>query len=430
MSEQRTRWRPLQWLADWQIVPVALVSPLLVFSERLPSWAVALALVSLPLLWGVHRLARNRFFTRTPADLPLLILLATLPVGLWASAEPATSLPQLVKVITGVALFYALVNTVGGRGAGRRAIALVPAVVVGGTALLAGLALLGTQWGGAKLPFLPAGLPAQIPRPLASIWYSAGFHPNTVGGVLAMFAPVTAATVLFPGRWWWRLLAAGLLLIEAGVLVLTQSRGAMAGLACGLVVVAIARDRRWAWGLVALGVAVAAGLLIYGAGPALDLLLGGALGDAAAGSEVRRELISRGLYMISDFSLTGIGPGMFPKVLPLLYPLFLVGPDTVMPHVHNVYLQQGIDHGLPGLIAFLALMILLGVMGWQAARAGRRAPWGSLAAGLLGGLAAYLLHGWFDAIDAGSRGHWFVWALFGLLAAVWHWSRVADDATG
>jgi len=245
-----------------------------------------------------------------------------------------------------------------------------------------------------------------------------------------MFAPVTAAYLLFPGRWRWRLLAGGVLVVVGGALILTQSRGAMVGLAFGLVVVAIARDRRWAWGLVALGVAVAAGLLIYGAGPALDLLLGGALGDAAAGSEVRRELISRGLYMISDFSLTGIGPGMFPKVLPLLYPLFLVGPDTVMPHVHNVYLQQGIDHGLPGLIAFLALMILLGVMGWQAARAGRRAPWGSLAAGLLGGLAAYLLHGWFDAIDAGSRGHWFVWALFGLLAAVWHWSRVADDATG
>jgi putative inorganic carbon (HCO3(-)) transporter len=430
MSQKRSPWRQLStWLADWQIVPVALLSPILVFSERLPPWMVALALLGVALLWLVHWLARGHFFTRTPADVPLLILLSTLPVGLWASAEPATSLPQIVKVITGVALFYALVNTLGATGAGRRAVGLAPPAVVGGTALLAGLVLLGTNWPGAKLPFLPAGLSARFPRPLAPIWYSAGFHPNTAGGVLAMFVPVTAAYVLYPGRWWRRLLLGVLLLAEGAVLVLTQSRGAMMGLALGLVAVAILRDRRWAWAVAALAVAAAVAVVVYGAGPALDLLLGGPLGDAVAGGEVRLELVSRGLYMISDFSLTGIGPGMFPRVLPLLYPLFLVGPDTEMPHVHNVYLQQGIDHGVPGLVAFLALLVLLGVMGWQAVRSGRRASWGPLAAGLLGGLAAYLLHGWFDAIDVGTRGHFFVWALFGLLAAVWHWSRVEVAAT-
>jgi putative inorganic carbon (HCO3(-)) transporter len=431
MSRKRSPWQRLStWLADWQIVPFAVVSPVLVFSQRLPPWAVVLALLSLPLLWLVHRLARGRFFTPTPADIPLLILLSTLPVGLWVSADPATSLPQVVKVITGVMLFYALVNTLGALGAGRRAIALAPPVVVGGTALLAGAVLLGTNWSGAKLPFLPAGLPGRIPRPLAAVWYSAGFHPNTAGGVLAIFAPVTAAYVLAPGRWPRRLLLGALLLGESAVLLLTQSRGAMIGLALGLLVVAILRDRRWAWAVAALAVAAVIAVVTYGPGPAVDLLLGGPLGDAVAGSDVRLELISRGLYMIGDFSLTGIGPGMFPKVLPLLYPLFLVGPDTVMPHVHNIYLQQGIDHGVPGLVAFLALMILLGVMGWQAVRAGRGASWGPLAAGLLGGLAAYLLHGWFDAIDAGTRGHFFVWALFGLLAAVWGWSRIEAGTAG
>jgi putative inorganic carbon (HCO3(-)) transporter len=431
MSQKRSLWRWLSgWLADWQIVPVAILSPVLVFSEQFPPPTVALALLALPLLWGVHRLARGSFFTRTPADLPLLLLLLTLPVGLWATADPATSLPHLVKVITGVILFYALVNTVGVPGAGRPAIALAPAIVLGGTALLAALVLLGTDWAGAKFSFLPAGLLTRIPRPLEPIWYSAGFHPNTAGGVLAIWAPVAAAYSFYPGRWWRRLLAAGFLLLEVGVLVLTQSRGALVGLVLGLAVVAIVRDRRWAWGVFALVVAALVAVLIYGPGPSADLLLGGPVGDAVAGAEVRLELASRGLYMIGDFSLTGIGPGMFPKVLPLLYPLFLVGPETEMPHVHNIYLQQGIDHGLPGLVAFLALLMVLGVMGWRAARTGRRAAWGPLAAGLLGGLAAYLLHGWFDAVDAGSRGHYFVWTLFGLLAAVWHWSIVASDASG
>ena len=441
MTQIKTLWRAiLNTLAGWQIVPVVLVAPILIFPDRFPIRWVVPALLSLPALWLLHKLARGRFVTPTPADVPLLILLATLPVGLWASAEPELSVPHLIKVVLGVALFYALVNSLDD---GRK-LALAGWGLVLGTALLALTSLLGTKWAGGKLPALSVltGLLDRIPGVVRDVWYSAGFHPNIVGGVLAIFVPVTAAYLLGPRGYrpgWARLalrwLALGVLLAaETLVLVLTQSRGGMLAFGVALVVVAIGKDRRWAWALLALVVAAAVGVYLYGVQPAVELVMGGVAGNAVTSAEGRLELFSRGLYILQDFSFTGIGPGMFQKVVPVLYPLFLIAPDNTPQHVHNIYLQMGIDHGFPGLIAFLALILLLLVIGVQAIRASRGRPWEPLAVGLLAGLLAYLTHGLLDAIDYGSRGHFFVWVLFGLLGAlhtgVWRWSEAGRAERG
>jgi len=174
-----------------------------------------------------------------------------------------------------------------------------------------------------------------------------------------MSVPVTAAFAWAARTWPRRLLLWSLFVGETLVLVLTQSRGALVGFAVALFVVAVGRDRRWGWAAPVLAVAVAVGVALYGVQPTLDLVMGGVGDSAIRSAEGRLELFSRGLYMLQDFPFTGVGLGMFPRVLPLLYPLFLVGPDTEVPHVHNIYLQIGIDHGFPGLIAFLAFIILL-----------------------------------------------------------------------
>jgi putative inorganic carbon (HCO3(-)) transporter len=170
-------------------------------------------------------------------------------------------------------------------------------------------------------------------------------------------------------------------------------------------------------------VVAAVGILVYGVQPTLDLVLGGVGDSAIRSAEGRLELFSRGLYMLQDFSFTGVGLGMFPRVLPILYPLFLVGPDTQMPHVHNIYLQAGIDHGFPGMIAFLAMLVLLLVMGVEAIRLSRGRRWEPLAIGLLGGLVAYLVHGLFDAIWHTPRSNIIIWGFFGVLTAVWRWVK-------
>jgi len=425
----------LDWLADWQLVPVAAVLPILIFSERVPNAAVALALLAIPLLWWLHRIARGCFVTSTPADIPILILLATLPVGLWAAALPELAVPHLIKYVAAVGLYYSLVNTLAGRegggGTGRKLKMAGWAALIG-TLLLAVLILFGTAWGGGS-KFLPASLRLRIPHLIGDFWYSKGFHPNIVAGVLAMLIPVTAAYTLNSRARTHRLLLGALFLAETFVLVLTQSRGALLGFGMALLVVAVGRGGRWAWAALILIIVVGVGVAIYGVQPALDLAMGGLGVSTARSAEGRLELLSRGLYMLQDFPFTGIGLGMFPRVLPVLYPLFLVGPDTEMPHVHDIYLQMGIDHGLPGLVAFLALIGLLWVMGVQAIRLSRGRPWEPLAIGLLAGLAAYMVHGLVETVGSSARAHFMIWGHFGLLTAVWRWTetdRIQDgDST-
>jgi putative inorganic carbon (HCO3(-)) transporter len=383
----------LTWLADWQIIPVGFLAPIFMLADRLPNGVVALAVLGILPLWGIQRVVRGRFFTPTPVDIPLLVLAVTLPVGIWASAVPALSLPPLLQVLFGLTLFYALVNSL----TSARKVELAGWVMLAGTALLAGLGLVGTAWGaGAK--FLPVDLSQRIPHLIGAFWYSAGFHPNIVGGALAALVPLTAAYAWSARTWPRRLLLWLLLLIESFTLVLTQSRGALMGLVVALAVVAIGRNRRWAWLVLFLAVIVALIVVFSGVSPSLESVIETAGTSAALSSELRLELVSRGVYMLQDFPLTGIGLGMFPRVLPILYPLFVVGAGREVTHVHNLYLQTGIEHGIPGLIAFFAFIILLWVIGIQAIRSSRGRPWEPLAIGLLAGLAAYCTHGMLDAI--------------------------------
>lgn len=419
MNRTEGIWRVfLNWLADWQVAPVGFLALVLVFPTHYPPIIVSLALTFLPLLWILYRLARGRFFTRTPADIPLLVLLLLLPVGLWVSPLPGVTIPHLIKYLIAVALFYALVNTLAGAPNRIDVPRLAGWVLLLGTASLAAVGLVGMALGNAKLPFLPTDLSLRIPRLITAFWNPGGFHPNIVGGILAMLLPVTAAYLWYAKSWTARLFFLALLLGEAAVLLLTQSRGGMLGFGVALVVVAIASNWRWVWALPAVGLLVA---ILSSRFDLAELVVGG-VGHSAVGSlDKRLDLYLRGVFMMQDFAFTGIGPGMFPRLLSLLYPLFSAGPDSEIPHVHNIYLQMGVDHGFPGLVAFLALLILLGFMGVQAVRASRDRSGEPLAVGLLAGFSAFLVHGMVDATGFTPRAHIMVWGFFGMMAAFWRW---------
>jgi putative inorganic carbon (HCO3(-)) transporter len=333
----------LGWLADWQILAVAFLAPVFLLADRLPGRVVVVAVLALPLLWGIFRAVHGRFFNPTPVDIPLLLLAATLPVGVWASAMPALSLPSLLQALFGLALFYALVNSL----TTERRIQWAGWATIALTGLLAALGLAGTAWGdSAKL--LPVDLGQVLPYLIGGVWYSAGFNPNIVGGALAVLAPVTAAYAWAAQKWPRRLLLWLLFVGEAMTLVLTQSRGALIGFLVALLVLVIGRNRRWVWLVLVLAVLGTVGMVLFGVGPTLEFVMDAAGTDTFYGREQRLELWSRGLYMLQDFPFTGVGLGMFPKVLPMLYPLLMAGPGTGVPHVHNVYLQMGLDHAGDG----------------------------------------------------------------------------------
>ena len=95
------------------------------------------------------------------------------------------------------------------------------------------------------------------------------------------------------------------------------------------------------------------GLLIYQIGIGEIFAKLGAdntFGDA----NFRVQVWHASLQAFHDFTLTGIGIGAFRDVVPVLYPNTAVNSE-IATHAHNLYLQIGLDLGLPGLLAYLSL---------------------------------------------------------------------------
>ena len=122
------------------------------------------------------------------------------------------------------------------------------------------------------------------------------------------------------------------------------------------------------------------------------------------------------MYMLQDFPYTGIGVGTFSKVASTLYPFFLLG-DTTVTHAHNLYLQAGVDFGLPGMVAYVAVLtgvLLLAVDTW------RRSPsvlGAAIALGSLGGLTGYMVQGLMDYPAVSPKLGPIVWVFVGFTVA-------------
>ena len=203
---------------------------------------------------------------------------------------------------------------------------------------------------------------------------------------------------------------AALTLLLLAVIFFTRSRGAQLAAIVALSLVVCMRWPRLGWAVPALGLAAVGVLLWVGPEVALDQI---STGGAIGGLDERLEIWSRALYALQDFAFTGVGIGHFNRVVPLLYPYFLISPSVDIPHAHHMVLQVGIDLGLPGLIAWLAIQMTvaaLSIVTWRHQTGMAR----TLAGGVLGALVAMLVHGQLDATLWGTRLAFLPWMLYAL----------------
>jgi len=407
--------RLIQQILQGELWFLLLLVPLLLFPNVLTP--LGLALVLLP--WLCRWEERGHLTRRTPTDWPIAIILAMTLIGATVSDNPSLSLTTLCQVVAGVALFYGVVNWAW---SGHRVWHVVFLLIASGVAL-ALVAPLGTTWNRTKL-FSASRLYDHIPAPLLP--YET-VNRNVLAGALALLVPVSVALLLFAplsflpraqarsGRV--GLLAATLTMLA--VIILTQSRGAYLALAIGLLVMAFLCCPELLWGTPLLLMGVGVAVRRFGLYSLVDAML---VTDSLESLEARRQIWSAALGMIGHFPLSGIGLGTFDQLLSSVSPLSTRhGLKAHVNHAHNLFLQVGVDLGVAGLGAFVALLIISLRTAWGVWRFRGGREWqdaNALGLGLLISLVVMVLHGLVDAVTWGTKPSVIPWLVMGLSVAV------------
>ncbi|MEM2145292.1 MAG: hypothetical protein QW279_08020, partial [Candidatus Jordarchaeaceae archaeon] len=195
--------------------------------------------------WPIRRLGLGRWSTRTPADLLILLLTFMIPVTVWTTAIPEKTIPQAYRLLTGIAIYYAIVNW---SNAPKR----LRLITIGVTSIglcLALIAPFSVEWSVGKLP-IPAALYEHF-----VLLVSDTIHPNVLAGNIVIFFPISASLLLFlwdKANLIKRLFLAVATIIPLCVIIITQSRGAW--MACAVILVTLFA-LRWRWGWIGFGVA-------------------------------------------------------------------------------------------------------------------------------------------------------------------------------
>jgi putative inorganic carbon (HCO3(-)) transporter len=231
------------------------------------------------------------------------------------------------------------------------------------------------------------------------------------------------------------------------VLLLTQCRGAYLGAAAGVLLLLLLRWPRLGW--VALPAVLLAALL-GASGTGLSLVfdaMGGGTGAGAAqdGVSGRLQIWQFALQLFAQRPWQGAGLGLFAAMQTP------VAGSTPAPHAHNLLLQVGMDLGLPGLLAYLAVLGGVIAMLWNLLRRREsyerlstrerqqrplewpqrlasgsvyrtRLHW-TLALGAAAALAGMLVHGLVDAALWGNKVAFLPWLLFALVAILYQTTK-------
>lgn len=402
---------------------------------RLLRW-VGIGLIGLGVLWEsvlapsligwgfilagflVMLVTERRWPVRTPLDGPLLLLTVMGGVSLAITALPQVTQVQVMRLGAGLAGFYGLVNWARDR---TRLLQTATVLAIGGV----GLALLApfvVNWNRSKSVLIPASIYEAFP-----LLVSDSVHPNIMATLLLLLFPLPLASFLSPGRtgsgskeMGKRIVLGVAVLLMGIVLLLTKSRGGyIAAAAGGLVVVWLSARKRWAFAMaLVLTVAiVGAGVwFLVGTGKEATPELVEGVTDPNSWA-FRQQVWRAATWMLADFPFTGVGMGLFNDVASLLYAFY--APQN--PGAHNLYLQVGVDLGLPGMIAFLAVLMSMLWMAGTAVKTFTQAEDNALravAVGALAGIVALMIHGLVDLTMWGTRAAFVPWVVMGLVMAL------------
>ncbi len=392
--------------------------PLLI-SSSIPLWLLAGALGTVPLFWFARRIARGQWSVNTPLGLPIGLFLVLGLMAVAVSIDLLLSVRLYAEFVGGAALYFGIVNGLSGskvenanasRAEGKR-FARVLWVLLAIVLAMGFAGALGLRFSD---KFLPVQLYPYLPKFDFSIFNPRGFTPNIVAGAIAPAVPLCWLWGWRQPRAW-RVVLYGISFFLLGVIVLTQSRGAVIGIAVSAALIAFWLKPRIGWVIAVLLVGATALFLGMEANRAVD----SSPDDSTVTAAGRFELWSRALYIAQDFPFTGIGLGTFSQVVPVMYPLFINSPDAPIPHAHNMYLQMAVDYGVGGFVAFGGMVLTVLLLGAVTLKRTRAAPSELLVTGLVGGYIVFLAHGMLDAVVVSTKVSVVMWIMVALLTVLY-----------
>ena len=405
------------------------ITPFLLFPS-VSAAGTAVSLLLLLLIWlAPPTLTAWLKLPHTSLNTAVFWLLFMTGIGILVTADPELTLPKATGILLGVTVW--------------RVVALHATThpyVVGGTAVFVlmglGFTLLGVlnaNWL-FKIPGIQE-IVARIPQAVIVVPESPdeGVQTNQIASTILIWLPLLISLFLahwqIPWRKWVFVGGTAVLLIGTFLLILTQSRSGYIGFLGGGFLLCLLwrqqlrvgeRLRHWLTAMLSVGSVMGGGFLLYlgpervGAiwrAPAQDTLVGN-LGTIG----FRQEVWRWSLQAFQDFFFTGTGLGTFRVVVRRLYPI-TIEPGYDIAHAHNIFLQTGLDLGIVGLLAYVAMLIMVGVMAWRVGRVDQsKRPF---ALGLLGGIIALHLFGLTDALALGAKPGLLLWLAFGLITAMY-----------
>lgn len=390
---------------------VAALGPLFVFPRERWMWV----LLAIPLFWLGALLAGRSWFRRTPIDAAIVLLAVWAFLSMLGVSEIEGSISKAAGFVYGIVVFYAVVAAARN---GKR-IKWGIGVFLAAGIVVAAVGTLSRPEIGSAAVIDSSKVFSALPRIDMNIERAEeGVNPNPLGGTLLLFIPLGLA--LIPGiqkkngeaddknRILFALVILSVVIVDFAAIVYGRSFGAWAGLIFSLMI--LGRRKRWLKAVIGIGIVVALALFLVGVDRPVSPLDRSLRGVLVHSINSRYPLWAAGVAAIKDRPFLGVG-------LDQLRLREDMGYERA--HAHNQFIHTAAELGIPGLAAYLAILVGAGWMTHKVEKSKKPKWMKDAAQGLAVGQAGLAVFGLADAIVLGAKPGLFFWISLALITAIY-----------
>jgi putative inorganic carbon (HCO3(-)) transporter len=366
-----------------------------------------------PLIWLLKWKKTGKLLDKTVLDLAVFLLLFQVFIAGLIVPDLLISLPKISGVIFGIFLFYSLVAILKSESLLKIGIVIF---LFSGTAIsVVGVLDMNKSSKYLDLIYKVSSLIPNLNFALPGA--EKGINPNPIGGTIVLVIPLFFILIfscmrkrkleysLFDHKFFLIYLYVGTI-ITCSVLVLTLSRGSWIGLVLSVNLFLFRGIRGRKIGLLIMVCFVLAYFVLLG-----PIKIEKGIDQASGSVSKRIELWTLAAKKIGEKPLTGMGMNYFRQIPEVGY---------TMAHAHNHLIHTATELGIPGLVAYLAILIGAGYMCasvWMKTKAG----WMKMTVlGLGAGQLAHFIFGIGDSIPLGAKAGIIFWMSLALITAIFN----------